>query len=362
MTPRFVWSWEFLRPQARPRSPTLMRLGIPVALAATIFAVAMAWPGSLQQAGAHQRTNVTTSLTARLTTTGDPVVLAAGDIACDPSDASYNGGLGTSKRCQETWTANELSANAPTAVLPLGDTQYNCGTLSAFDASYDPTWGQQKAITYPVVGNHEYATRCAGAIKGAAGYFTYFGVEATPLQPTCTAKCEGYYSYTLGAWHMIALNSECTKISGGCAAGSPEETWLRNDLSTDTAVCTLAYWHRPLFTSGTSGGDASMQAIFQDLYTAHVSLVLNGHDHEYERFAPQDANGNAVADGVTEFVVGTGGANHGSFVTVAANSVVRNSNTFGVLELTLHATSYDWQFIPDGHSGSFTDSGSAACV
>ena len=284
------------------------------------------------------------------------MVLAAGDIACDPTDASYNGGTGTASACQQVATANELTGTV--AVLPLGDDQYNAASLSQFQQIYDPSWGRAKAITYPASGNHEYMT------AGASGYYTYFGSAASPQDAGCTASCKGYYSYNLGAWHLIALNSECTSVAGGCAAGSPQEQWLAADLAAHPHVCTLAYWHRPLFSSGASLGDAAVHDLWADLYNAHADLVLNGHDHDYERFAPQDPSGNADAtNGLTEIVVGTGGDSHLGFRTTAANSAVRNNTTYGVLKLTLHPTSFAWQFLPDTHSGngSFTDAGSQAC-
>ena len=290
---------------------------------------------------------------------GDPVVYAAGDIACDPTDGGFNGGNGTSRRCQELWTANLM--NGATAILPLGDNQYQCGGLSAFQQSYDPSWGQQKGIENPVVGNHEYFHGCPGTTAGATGYFNYFGDAATPLQPGCRAKCKGYYSFNIGSWHFIALNSECNQI-GGCGTNSAQGKWLQADLAANPAACTIAYWHRPLYTSGGSLGYAQIQPLWQLLYSAHVDIVLNGHDHMYERFQPQDANGNDASNGVREFIVGTGGQSHGSISSIAANSVVRNNKTYGVLKLTLHAGSYDWSFIPDGKSGTFTDSGTAACV
>jgi calcineurin-like phosphoesterase family protein len=290
---------------------------------------------------------------------GDPVIMAAGDIACDPIDSGFNGGNGTTRRCHEKWTAAQLSG--ATAVLPLGDEQYQCGALNTFQQSYDPSWGQQKSIEHPVVGNHEYYHGCPDTTAGATGYFTYFGAAATPLQPDCTSKCKGYYSYSIGSWHFIALNSECGNV-GGCAAGSAQENWLQADLAASPAACTIAYWHRPLFTSGGSLGDSQMHDIWVDLYNAHVDIVLNGHDHIYERFAAQDPNANPTPNGIMEFIVGTGGQTHGSITSVAANSQVRNNTTFGVLQITLHADSYDWRFVPDGKSGTFIDSGSASCV
>lgn len=329
------------------------------ALAALSLIVTLSLPSWSAPVSAAAAAAGATRATRATRATTDPVIMAAGDIACDPTDSSYNSGSGTTQKCQQLWTSAQLTNIV--AVLPLGDEQYTCGTLSQFNTVYDSTWGKQKAITHPVVGNHEYLTSCSGSAAGAAGYFSYFGAAATPLQPSCTAKCKGYYSYTIGAWHIIALNSECSTV-GGCAAGSAQETWLRSDLAADTAKCTLAYWHRPYYSSGQSGGDTSMGDIWTDLFNAHADVVLNGHDHNYQRYMPQDANAVATASGVTEFVVGSGGENHLGFTGNAANVVALNSNTFGVLQLTLHATSYDWKFLADGHSGSFTDAGSAACV
>jgi hypothetical protein len=282
--------------------------------------------------------------------------MAAGDIACDPSDASYNGGKGSANACQQLATSNELTNTA--AVLPLGDTQYFSATLGQFQQVYDPTWGRDKPSSFPAAGNHEYVT------KGAAGYYTYFGSAASPQDVGCTTKCKGYYSYNLGAWHIVVLNSECTLVAGGCAAGSLQEQWLQADLAAHPTVCTLAYWHRPLFSSGVSAGDAAVHDLWVDLYNAHADLVLNGHDHDYERFTPQDPAGTAdPTNGITEIIVGTGGDSHFPFNAIAANSVVRNRSTYGVLKLTLHPTSFDWQFLPDAQSGNgtFTDAGSQSC-
>lgn len=324
--------------------------------AAVLFLIELCLPPMLPRLATETAHAMAQNATTRAS---DPVIMAAGDIACDPTDPAFNGGNGTSARCQESWTAAELAGAS--AVLPLGDTQYKCGTLSAYQHSYDPSWGQQKAIEHPVIGNAEYYISCPGSTAGGSGYFTYFGAAGTPLQPSCTAKCKGYYSYNLGAWHIIALNSECGRV-GGCKAGSPQEKWLKADLADDDATCTLVYWHRPYFTSGVSLGDSQMHDIWVDLYNAHADVVLNGHDHIYERFAAQDPNGQSTPSGITEFIVGTGGQSHGRISSVAANSVVRNNKTYGVLQLTLYATSYDWRFVPDGKSGTFTDSGSAPCV
>ena len=240
------------------------------------------------------------------------------------------------------------------AVLALGDTQYACGGFAAFQQSYDLSWGRVKSITHPVVGNHEYLTSggtdCSPTAN-AAGYFQYFGAAAG-------SASKSYYSFNLGAWHLIALNSNCTQ-AGGCGPTSPQGKWLAADLAANKSMCTLAYWHIPLFSSGGRASSNTLK-LWQQLYAAHADLILDGHDHIYERFAPQTPAG--VADpvnGIREITVGTGGANHTSLRTLAANSVVTNTNSFGILELTLHTTSYSWSFMPA--VGSFRDSGSASC-
>ncbi len=294
--------------------------------------------------------------TPRALATGDPVIAAAGDIACDPANANFHGGAGSSNACRQRYVSDLLVGSGLTAALPLGDNQYECGSLPAFQQSYDPSWGRVKPITHPVVGNHEYLTSggtgCDSSNAGAAGYFNYFGSAAGN-------RGQGYYSYDIGAWHIIALNSNCTD-AGGCAPGTPQGNWLANDLATHSNACTLAYWHIPLFSSGGRAAQNSL-TFWQALYAAGADVILNGHDHIYERFAPQNASGQLdTAHGIREFIVGTGGANHTSVASVAANSVVRDTTTFGVLKLTLHSGSYDWQFVPEA-GGTFTDSGSTTC-
>jgi calcineurin-like phosphoesterase family protein len=275
--------------------------------------------------------------------TADPVIAAAGDIACDPNASSFKNGKGTSSECRQKYTAALLAG--VNAVLPLGDLQYESGPLNNFTNSYALSWGAYKAITHPAPGNHDYQT------SGAAGYYAYFGAAAGD-------PAKGYYSYDLGGWHLIALNSSCSPV-GGCGTASAQTVWLRNDLSRTTKSCILAYWHHPRFSSATHGSDTSYDAFWQALYAAHADVVLVGHDHTYERFALQNPAGQADPAGIREFVAGTGGKSHYTFRTVIPNSEVRNANTFGVLKLTLHPNSYDWQFVPE--SGSFTDSGSTAC-
>lgn len=277
-------------------------------------------------------------------------VMAAGDIACSPTFSHFNGGKGDEDRCQEMATSDLLVAVRPDAVLPLGDNQYEDATLDEHLASYDPSWGRLKAVTYPVTGNHEYVT------PGAAGYFAYFGAVAAPDHG-------GYYSFDIGDWHFIALNSNCEFV-GGCYAGSMQERWLLADLAAHRNACTVAYWHYPRFTSGTNGNHPEMGTFWDDLYAEGADIVLNGHDHGYERFAPQAPTQQADPDrGIREFVVGTGGRSHTNWLDIQPNSQVHDGKTFGVLKLTLHASSYDWQFIPDTQAGNghFTEKGTGTC-
>ncbi|MEP6757963.1 MAG: DNRLRE domain-containing protein [Actinomycetota bacterium] len=275
------------------------------------------------------------------------VIAAAGDIACANTDASFNGGAGTSTACHELYTSNLLVSGGYAAVLPLGDNQYNSGSLSQFNAVYAPTWGRVKTITHPVIGNHEYGT------PNGSGYFTYFGSSAGD-------PAKGYYSYDIGSWHVIALNSNCTIVA--CTTGSAQEQWLRADLSAHPAVCTLAYSHHARWSSGHDGDNVFMQPLWQALFDGGADVMLSGHSHNYERFAPQNAGG-ALDNtrGIRQFVVGTGGAFFTGVGTAHANSQVRNNTTFGILKMTLRSSSYDWQFLPDGSSGTFTDSGSTSC-
>ena len=291
---------------------------------------------------------------------GDPVIAAAGDIACDPADSKFNGGVGVSNGCRQLATSNLLTSAGITGVLALGDVQYYCASYAAMLGSYDLSWGRVKAKTYPSVGNHEYLTHggsspstgCDASNTNAAGYYQYFGAQAgNPSQ--------GYYSFDIGAWHLMSLNTQCSS-AGGCGTTSPQGKWLAADLAAHPNQCTLAFFHIPLFSSG---GRAASNAngFWQLLYAAHADVILNGHDHIYERFAPQTPTGALdAANGIREFIVGTGGANMTSLSTIVANSEVRNSSTFGVLDLTLRATGYDWNFVPEAGK-TFTDAGSGTC-
>jgi acid phosphatase type 7 len=275
----------------------------------------------------------------------DPVFVGAGDIAS----------------CTSKWdeATADLLDTIPGTVFTTGDNAYESGTASEFANCYAPSWGRQEILarTYPTVGNHEYY-----ASEDASGYFDYFGAAGRAVSYDASTK--GYYSYDLGEWHVVALNSMCKQASvGGCGATSPMVTWLEEDLAANPRTCTLAYFHHPLFSSGSSSeGTSKMKPSWEALYAANADVILNGHIHNYERFAPQTPSGEAdPAQGIREFVVGTGGESLSAFKSTAANSEVGDDNTYGVLKLTLHPTSYDWEFVPVAGQ-SFTDSGSDSCA
>ena len=272
-------------------------------------------------------------------------VVAAGDISCEPDSSRYNQGQGTGSYCHAKATSDLALSLRPDEVLALGDEQYRNGNLNDFKVSYEQTWGRLKPITKPVPGNHEYGT------LGAAGYYQYFGAAAGVPEL-------GYYSFNLGDWHVVALNSQCTAVS--CEQTSAQEQWLRRDLEANQRPCVLAYWHEPRFSSGDLGGNAAYQPFWVDLQEFGADVVLSGHDHDYERFAPQRADGTADAHGPREFVVGTGGDSLTRLSRRTANSQVWDNQDYGVLKLTLAARSYSWQFITD--KGVVKDSGSSQCT
>ena len=280
-------------------------------------------------------------------------IAAAGDIACDAGKPEPVGpGVVPGYACGQEQTSDLLIKLHPDAVLPLGDTQYSDGTLAKFKAAYGPSWGRVLAISHPTTGNHEYLTSVEST--AGAGYFAYFGAQAGAVD-------QGWYSFDIGGWHLISLNAQCAAV-GGCGAGSPQERWLAADLAANKTKCTLAYWHQPRFSSGQHGDDAHYSAFWNDLYHAGTDIVLNGHDHDYERFAPQNPAAQAdPSHGIREFVVGTGGEDQRPFSkTIRPNSEVRSNHTFGVLELTLKSGSYKWRFRPVAGS-AFADSGSGSC-
>ncbi len=256
-------------------------------------------------------------------------VVAVGDIACDSDQASP-------AQCQQLKTAELAETLKPDAVLLLGDLQYDTGLLKDFQKYYQASWGRFNPIAHPVPGNHEYSSN-------AQGYFEYFGASAGP-------KDLGYYSFNLGDWHIIALNSNCFAVS--CNKGSVQERWLQEDLQKNTKKCTLAYWHHPLVSSGLHGGYQPVQPLWDDLLAAHAEIVLAGHDHHYERFAAQD--------GLRQFIVGTGGRNLYPVGSAQTGSEVRKGSIFGVLNLKLSQDNYQWQFISTDNQ--ILDAGDGICT
>ena len=262
----------------------------------------------------------------------DPVLVGAGDIA-------------NCSRSQDEATAKLLDA-IPGTVFTAGDNVYTHASPKEFTDCYGPTWGRAKSRTKPAPGDEDYET------AGATGYLGYFGSRAAPAGKT-------YYSYSIGAWHAVVLDTDCSDV-GGCGATSPQALWLKADLAANPTACTIAIFHHPRFSSAQSKPDGRSVTFWQILYSYGADVIVSGHRHQYERFAPQTSTGAASSKGIREFVVGTGGAALVGFSTVAPNSEIRNSSTYGVLKLTLHASSYDFAFIPIAGQ-SFRDSGSANC-
>jgi len=335
---------------------TVYRRGIPIAVvgagrtgytaAARAGTTAAYRVDAVDQAGA--RSSPTGSISVTTPSSGGVLVAAAGDIACDPTDPGFNGGNGTATVCAQRATSNlVLGDPAISAVLPLGDEQYGCGGLTAFQQAYDPSWGRFLGMSHPVPGNHEYQTTGgSGCGSGAAGYFGYFGSAA--------GNAQGDTAWNAGSWHMIGLNGECTDV-GGCDEASPQGQFLRSHLGSRT--CTLAYWHEPYYNG--VGHIADYAYFWRTLTAAGADVILNGHIHTYARFAPQDAAGHVdAAHGIRQFIVGTGGKSQGS-LPGSQNVDVTRSGFFGILKLRLHDSSYDWTMV--AVDGSVVDSGSAPC-
>jgi hypothetical protein len=309
-------------------------------------------------------TTTTSSSTTTSTTTtttppppADPVIAAAGDIACPPPATR------TSSTCHHQDTANLLAAGDYDAVLPVGDLQYECGEPSAYQTVYDPSWGQFRSKSHPAAGDNDYGSATdVCSTPGASGYFTYFEGAASPNQPDCTSACQGYYSYELGTWHVVVLNTNCGQPGvGGCGATSAQGRWLAADLAAHPTQCILAYWHLPRWKQdGTLSSPSSYFATA--LYNAGAEVVLSGNNHFYARFAPQDPAGAAdPANGIRQFIVGTGGKSlHGLSSNPDPEVEVRQNATYGILELTLHPDGYSWRFVPEA-GRTFTDSGSQSC-
>jgi acid phosphatase type 7 len=294
---------------------------------------------------------------------GFPVIAAAGDIACDSADPSFNGGNGTANGCAELMTGNqlekEISAHTVDRVLGLGDVQYYCDEDYS---SYTPTWGSFESSTYPVAGNHEYITgkdpygdTCPSTNTTAQTFFTYF------RNSDLSGTGGGYYSFNLPnsnpTWHLIALNANCSSI-GGCGPSSPETTWLKNDLNSTTQPCILAYWHQPRWT-GTGSNNSTTSTWWNLLYQKHVDVVLNGHVHNYQRFSRLDPNGNRNSQGIREVIVGTGGESLQAASSTATPQPKVALNVFGYLKMVLQSSSYQASFVDT--AGQVLDSWSNTC-
>jgi hypothetical protein len=295
------------------------------------------------------------AVTGTVRSSGDPVAVAVGDIACAPGDTAH--------ACRQSATEALAEKQHPGEVFVLGDNQYMSGLFSEYTGAggYGPTWGQAfKSIVHPVPGNHEYAMSST-----AAGYFQYFGPVANP-----DGTPGGYYSFNPpgSGWHIVALNSDCS--SSGCTdsvagtTSSAQVSWLQADLAANKTACVLAMWHHPYFSGGDVGNSPGVAPLWNALYSAHADIVLGGHDHIYERYPQLDPSGNPSSTGIREFVVGTGGENLGNYVpgnvtTPPGPPAFKDASDFGVLVLTLHPNSYDWKFVTT--SGQTADSGTSAC-
>jgi hypothetical protein len=270
------------------------------------------------------------------------IIAAAGDIACGPRTAGE-------RTCRQMATSDLLTAAHPDRVLTLGDNQYGGGTITLFRSFFDPSWGRFKSIIHPTLGNHDYED------PRANGYFEYFNGQGG-LKGPAGEPGRGYTSFDLGNWHFVALNSNCGQVD--CAQ---QLRWLHADLAETTKPCTLAFWHHPLFTAAPMVGEPALRPFWSELYAARAELVLNGHSHNYQRFAPMTPEG--VLDetrGIRQFVVGTGGRSLYPFQGTAPNLLAGTDSAFGVLKLTLYSAHYEWTFLPIAGS-TFTDSGSGVC-
>jgi acid phosphatase type 7 len=266
------------------------------------------------------------------------VLVGAGDIA----GCNSNGDEITAKL-----VVGVLEQHSSASVFTLGDNVYPNGTSAEFANCYNPSWGSFKARTHPVPGNHDYNT------ANATGYYGYYGAKAGD-------SSKGYYSYNLGVWHIVVVNSNCAAI-GGCETGSSQEKWLQSDLKTSPSKCQIVMWHHPRFSSGAEHSNADfMQDIWKAVAENQVELVLSGHEHTYERFASMNAAGEADSGGTTEIVVGSGGISHYHLGIKKPNSQTFNADTYGVLRLELAASSYNFKFLPEPGK-TFTDSGAGVC-
>jgi hypothetical protein len=337
-----------------------------------------ALPDGVHTARAEQSDNAgnvgrsaTTTFTVDPSTAGDPTIAAAGDIACPPNV--------TSSGCRQMETSDLLVQLDPDAVVTLGDNQYEFGEYQNFLSVFDPSWGRVKDRIYPATGNHEYGNSvngqmpsgCDVAISGdprsyACGYFDYYNGKGN-MTGRAGQRGQGYYAFDVGSWRIYVLNSNCSLTGApGCAAGSAQEQWLRTDLAANPRVCTAMTMHHPMFTSDVRGYDtatfrAGLRPLWDAFYEHGGDLALMGHSHFYERFQPMRPDGTADSTAIQQFIVGTGGRNaiQPSTTDVEPNSVNRFA-TFGVAEFTLHASSYEWRYVPIPGQ-NFSDVGSRSC-
>ena len=326
-----------------------------VAFVATLALLVGGWALIGRPGSAGVRSSASPSPTARASgaAAGSPSLTPTvpPSFAADATDAPTItlSGAGDIARCRTDGAklTSDLLLDQPGWIFTAGDNAYEAGSLKEYRECYAPTWGRLLDRTIlPAVGNHDWLT------KNAAGYREYFGARASPDGTT-------WYSTTLGTWHVIVLDSSCEAV-GGCGVDSPQGAWLAKDLAASRQVCTIAIWHAPRFSSGFHGNATEVAPFWDALYAARTDLVINGHDHDYERFGPQNPAGVFERDrGIREIVVGTGGAELRDFTHGAGNGLVRIAQTYGVLQLTLHPTGYDWAFLAT--DGTVKDSGSDGC-
>ena len=330
----------------------MVRIRMAVAVTVSVLVSTAVGLGSGLPATAEGSTTGAPSATTATALTSDPVVMAAGDIACEP-------GSSRTRKCRDDLTAGLLGP--ADYVLTAGDNQYNCGRLTSYQGAYDKAWGQYLDKTYPIVGEDEYSgSGCS--TPGAEGYFTYFSSRAQ--QGSCTKACPGWYSYDIGtSWHVVALNTACTESSiGGCKSTSPQLQWLKQDLAATSRPCILAVMHRPYWSNGKTV--AKFKPFIDALYAGGTDVLLTGNSHLYARYAQQNPSSQLdTALGLREFIVGMGGKSHSTFQTpLLPNFQAGNDKTFGVLQLTLHSASYDWKYLQAyPASPVFTDTGSTSC-
>ncbi len=298
------------------------------------------------------------------TVTGDPVVIAVGDMACDPMDPYWNTGLGTPTHCQQLSVSDaalrdSILTDTGTAdrVAGLGDYQYKCADPAAYDASYTPTWGRLDSIMYPVAGNHDYLTGTNCLATSYYSHFTHSNFET-----------HGEYTYTVGSWLFIALNAQCTQDSvGGCTATSTQTAWLKSvlqqnadPLNLDAKPCVAAYWHQPLYGRGATPA-TTYTPWWQLLYDYHADVVLNGHVHNYQRYLPMNPYSNAPdLAGPTEYVVGTGGESLVGVTKLTNPPVAAKAKKFGYLRMTLGAAGWTAEFV-EAATGTAIDTSTGTC-